>query len=585
MTQYHAPVDEVESLLNNVLDYRAHYQSLGVEFDIAPEDVATIVAEVAKFADAELAPLNKVGDKSPAQLIDGQVKTPEGFKESYRTFVEAGWPRLAQQQQHGGILAPFSLKFIISEFLQGANQAWCMYSTLNDGAIKVLQHFGNDHLQESYLPKLISGEWLATMCLTEPQCGSDLNLLNAKAEPRDDGSYAISGNKIFISSGKHDLSDNIVHLVLARLPDAPPGTAGISLFLVPAQLEDDNGGMRDNAIDCLSVESKMGLKGSATCALSFNAAKGWLIGKPHRGLRAMFVFINKSRLSVAQQAQAQTQAAFQASLHYAQERVAGKPAASASTSATAIVHHPNIQHMLLFQQAISTAARGLLTWLAMQADLVDYGNPDQQQLGAARLSLLTPVAKGFGSEIAFEAIDHGIQIFGGHGYTADYELEQRLRDVRITRIYEGTSAIQALDLLQRKVSGPDYDTLQAFCQLILDWCRNRESKCSEGTKEMLALLERQVSNWLAVSDLLVQHSQENRPLLETAANDYMMMSGYIVYGYFLLQHWHHTGEEESTSIAACVRYYFDRVLPRADYHHALLKDAKRHEYNIAWSDH
>lgn len=583
MTQYHAPVDNVQGLLEDVLDYRSHYQNLTEEFDIAPEDVDTIIAEVAKFADAELAPLNKVGDKSPAQLVNGQVKTPEGFKESYATFVEAGWPRLAQQRQHGGILAPFSLKFVVSEFLQGANQAWCMYSTLNDGAIKVLQHFGTDDLQQRYLPKLVSGEWLATMCLTEPQCGSDLNLLNSKAEPNGDGSYAISGNKIFISSGKHDLSDNIVHLVLARLPDAPPGTAGISLFLVPARLEDDSGETTDNAIDCLSVESKMGLKGSATCSLAFDGAKGWLIGKPHRGLRAMFVFINKSRLSVAQQAQAQTQAAFQASLHYAQERVSGTPAASEATAATAIVHHPNIQHMLLFQQSVSTAARGLLTWLAMQADLVDYGSADQQQLGAARLSLLTPIAKGFGSELAFEAIDHGIQILGGHGFTADYELEQRLRDVRVTRIYEGTSAIQALDLLQRKVSGPDYTNLQAFCQQILDLCRDNVYEASDNTGEMRAQLERQVSNWLAITDLLVQHSDGNKALLEVAANDYMMMSGYIVYGYFLLQHLLKSNDRQGESVAACVGFYFDRVLPRADYHLALLKRAKQHNYPIAWA--
>ncbi len=570
MLAYESPVAEVEALLNNSLDYRAHYQSLADDFDVDAADVSTILQEVARFADEQLAPLNASGDAQGAKLIDGAVVAPQGFKSALAAYVEAGWPRLAQDREYGGISAPYSLKFLVTEFLQGANQSWCMYTTLNDGAIKVLEKYGSAELQQRYLPSLVSGEWLGTMCLTEPQCGSDLNLMQTKAQPLEDGSYAITGQKIFISSGSHDLSGNIVHLVLARLPEAPAGTAGISLFLVPAKLP--NEGCADNAISCLAVEGKMGLKGSATCSLAFDGAKGWLIGKPNRGLQAMFVFINKSRLSAAQQAQAQVEAAFQASLAYARERISGRSASAKGDGPGPIVEHADIQRMLMFQKSISRAARSLLVWCAMQADIADYGSEEEASRASSRLSLLTPIAKGFGCEVAFEAVDYGIQVFGGHGYITETGIEQRLRDVRVTRIYEGTSGIQALDLLGRKIAGPAWAEFDALCDTMLELCRQ---PAENAVAELQGALAGYICDWRSVSESLVSQSNNASQIIEQAATDYLMMSGYIVYGYFWLKMLLASGGDERADDLALAEFYFSRVLPRAQYHLSILRGVQK----------
>lgn len=574
MQTYKAPLRDVRFCVHEVLDFAAHYRAL--ESELGTEEVDAVVQAVATFAEDVLVPLNQVGDEEGAHFEAGQVRSPSGFADAYEEYVEAGWPRLGNPAEYGGEAAPYSLKLCVSEFMQAANHAWCMYALLNDGAIKTLLGFADAELLQRFVPRLISGEWMGTMCLTEPHCGSDLGQVRCRAEPRADGSYSISGTKIFISSGEQDFSENIVHLVLARLPGAASGTRGISLFAVPKRVPDASGALGSlNSVRCLSIENKMGLKASATCVMAFEGAQGWLVGEPGRGLSAMFVFINKSRLGTAQQAQAHAEGAFQTSLAYAQQRLAGRAldAPADEIRPAALIVHPDIRRMLLTQKAIAEGGRAFVLYCAKWVDLADSPNAHVRSRAEQRLALLTPIAKGALSEWATEATDLGIQILGGHGYMKEWGLEQRVRDVRITRIYEGTTGIQGMDLLGRKLLGPLREEFEGFTDEILALATRAERQRS--LQRLAAALTDGVSLWREITDVVAEQHRSDPASVGAAAVDYLMLAGYVCVGYVLalsavVAHERlDAGDAESAFYRAKIQtaqFYFDKMLPRIHAH-------------------
>jgi alkylation response protein AidB-like acyl-CoA dehydrogenase len=573
MQNYRAPLRDVLFSLNELHDYPAHYQTLALAEGLGIEDAPMVLGEMGRFAEQVLLPLNASGDREGAHWDGQAVTAPAGFREAYHQYVEAGWPRLGYPEEQAGQPAPYSLKLAGSEFLQSANGAWCMYATLNDGAVKTLQSFAGQEQVDAFVPKLISGEWTGTMCLTEPQCGSDLNLVRTRAEPVGDGRYRIHGTKIFISSGEHDWTDNIVHLVLARLPDAPPGTRGISLFVVPKRLPDADGVPGEmNRVRCIAIEDKMGLKGSATCAMAFDGAEGWLVGPPNRGLNCMFVYINKSRLGVGLQGVAQAEAAFQGSLDYAQTRLQGRAPEGRHQPADPLVAHPDIRRMLLTQRAIAEGGRALVHLCAKWIDVADGGSAAQREEAEQRLALLTPIAKGLLSELASEVTDLAIQILGGHGYIKESGLEQRVRDVRITRIYEGTTGIQGMDLLGRKVLGPQRAVFDRFVAEILAFC---ESGLPAELAPLQQRLRQDVAMWRDLTDELARRAPADPLLVGAVGVDYLMLSGYVTLGYL----WLRSAAVAAQKLAAecgeqafyraklqTARFYFDKLLPRTAVH-------------------
>lgn len=594
MQAYKAPVRDVRFCVHELLDLPSHYAALNAASELEAEEVDAVVQAVATFAEEVLAPLNRNGDEEGAHFESGEVRSPRGFAAAYRQYVEAGWPRLGNPAEHGGEAAPYSLKLCVSEFMQAANHAWCMYALLNDGAIKTLLGFAADALIQRFVPKLVSGEWMSTMCLTEPQCGSDLNQVRCRADPQADGSYAVTGTKIFISSGEQDFSENIVHLVLARLPGAAPGTRGISLFVVPKRLPNDDGAPgAANTVRCLSIEDKMGLKASATCVMAFEAARGWLVGEPGRGLNAMFVFINKSRLGTAQQAQAHAEGAFQSSLAYAQQRLAGRaPNTTADDGApAALIVHPDIRRMLLIQKAIAEGGRAFVLYCAKWADLADSADPQVRARAEQRLALLTPVAKGALSEWASEATDLGIQILGGHGYMKEWGLEQRVRDVRITRIYEGTTGIQGMDLLGRKLLGPLHAGFTEFTEEILDFASHAGR--TQALHGMAAGLIIAVHLWRDITELVAEQNRDDAASVGSAAVDYLLLAGYVCVGYVLCmsatvsQQRVDGGTAEHAFYRAKIQtaqFYFDKLLPRIHTHAHSIRNGSASLMSMAEAD-
>lgn len=577
MSSYRPPIEDVLFSLTQLHDFGSHYQALGSDgMDL--DQMRLLIEAASQFASRCLNPCYAAGDTQGAQWRDGEVLLPDGFESAYRQYVEAGWPQLGHDEAWGGHPCPYSARLVVNEFFQAANQAWAMVPTLSEGAIKTLASHAGAEQKALFLPKLVSGEWTATMCLTEPQAGSDLGLIRSRATPLGDGLYRINGDKIFISNGDHALTDNIVHLVLARLPEAPPGTRGISLFLVPKRRVLADGSLAErNGVHCTGLEHKMGLRGSATCALRFEDAEGWLVGSPHRGLQGMFLFINKSRLGVAQQAQGQAEAAYQIALRYAKTRLQGRNPCGArrpELAADALIDHADIRRMLLTQQVIAEGGRALVHLCAKWIDVADYGEASQRLAAERRLGLLTPITKGVLSELGCEAIDLGLQVLGGHGYAREWTLEQRLRDVRITRIYEGTTGVQAQDLLARKVLGTEREVLQDFASEILEFTHREPLRAD---KLRAAVLE-----WLAVSDELAQRQHEDAELISSVAIDYLMLSGYVCLAYvWALAESAARNQFRGGQAAAsfyqgkcdAARFYFARILPRTEMHLAAIRSA------------
>ncbi|WP_415904450.1 acyl-CoA dehydrogenase C-terminal domain-containing protein [Neptuniibacter sp. QD48_55] len=570
MPEYKAPLRDMDFVLNEVLNAEQHYQSLSGCEDATPDMVAAIMEEGAKFAERVLSPLNQIGDQQGCQWNDGAVKTPEGFKEAYDQFVEGGWPSLAHEAEYGGQGLPESIGIIVNEMVGTANWSWSMYPGLSHGAMNTLHAHGTEDQKQTYLTKLVSGEWTGTMCLTEPHCGTDLGMLRTKAEPQGDGSYKISGTKIFISAGEHDMADNIVHIVLARLPDAPAGTKGISLFIVPKHLPETIG--TDNGVSCGSLEHKMGIHGNATCVMNFDEATGYLIGPENKGLNCMFTFMNTARLGTALQGLAHAEWGFQNSLVYAKDRLqmrALNGPANPEKAADPIIVHPEVRKMLLTQKAFAEGGRAMIYYCAQLVDKVERAEGDEKKQADALLAFLTPIAKAFLTEVGFESANHGLQVFGGHGFIAEWGMEQNVRDSRISMLYEGTTQIQALDLLGRKVLMTQGESLKGFTKILHKFCQ-AESDNSDLQQYIKPLTELN-KEWGDLTMKIGMKAMQNRDEVGAASVDYLMYSGYVVLGYFwarmakVAQEKLAAGEGDAAFYQAkltTARFYFQRILPR-----------------------
>ena len=580
MTTYTAPTEDINFLIEDVLDYHSHYAKYLSYAEATPDMVEMIITECAKFCETELAPLNQSGDKEGCQFKDGKVTTPKGFKESYQAYVDAGWQGISHPVEYGGQGLPPSLGLIRSEMLGTANWSWSMYPGLSLGAMDTLIKHGSQSQKEIYLTKLTEGVWSGTMCLTEAQCGSDLGRISTKAEPQNDGSYSITGSKIFISAGDHDLTENIIHIVLARLPDAPKGTRGISLFVVPKILVNEDSTLGEaNAVSCGTLEEKMGIKASSTVTLNFDAAKGFLIGEENKGLEYMFTYMNNARLGTALQGVSSAELAYQISLPYVKERLSMRSLTGKKfpeKEADPIIVHPDVRKMLLTQKAISEGGRAMIYYAAKVLDELEQCEDEQASKALdEKLGFLTPILKGFLTELGFESANLGIQVLGGYGYTKEWGLEQIVRDTRVSTLYEGTTGIQALDLLGRKMLMERGKTLRSFANEIMGFCKDHSLISGNPHKlrmnKFIWPLTKAVFNWQRYSMQIASRAQKDRDLIGSASVEYLMYSGYITMAYL----WAMMAQKANEEIAkkpenidfyrAKVRtaeFYFERIFPR-----------------------
>ncbi|MEO9655409.1 acyl-CoA dehydrogenase C-terminal domain-containing protein [Marinomonas sp.] len=581
MPEYKAPLRDIKFVTEEVLDVYGHYAKLPGAEEATPDMVSAILEEGAKFAERVLSPLNRVGDEQGCQFKDGVVTTPEGFKEAYQQYVEGGWPSLSHPEEVGGQGLPESLGMMVTEMIATSNWSWGMYPGLSHGAMNTIELHGTDEQKQTYLTKLVSGEWTGTMCLTEPHCGTDLGMLKTKAEPQEDGSYAISGTKIFISAGEHDMADNIVHIVLARLPEAPAGTKGISLFIVPKHNVDGAGDVADrNQVSCGSIEHKMGIHGNATCVMNFDGAKGYLIGEANRGLNCMFTFMNTARIGTAMQGLAHAEWALQNSVAYAKDRLQMRALSGPKApekAADPIIVHPDVRRMLLTQKAFAEGGRALIHYCSMLVDTTKKGTADEKTEADELMSLLTPIAKAFLTETGFESANQGLQVFGGHGFIAEWGMEQNVRDCRISMLYEGTTGIQALDLLGRKVLMTQGATLRRFTKIIHKFCK--EHKGNKAMKPYLSALDKLNGEWGDVTMKIGMKAMRNKEEVGAASVDYLMFSGYVVLAYFwarmalTAQQKLDQGTDEVgfyTAKLQTATFYYERLLPRTKAHVAAM---------------
>ncbi|MEH6557208.1 MAG: acyl-CoA dehydrogenase C-terminal domain-containing protein [Oceanicoccus sp.] len=534
MAHYKAPLRDLEFVRNELIGMDDFYASTDQWKEVSNDLVSAISEECAKFSENVLLPLNGTGDEQGCQLIDNNVTTPDGFKDAYQQFVAGGWPALEGPSEFGGQELPKSLSLAVTEMIGTTNWAWSMYTGLSRGACHTINEHGTDQQKELYLGKLLSGQWTGTMCLTESHCGSDLGLLRTKAEPNSDGSYRISGTKIFISSGDHDLTENIVHIVLARLPNAPSGTKGISLFIVPKfGLDSDGNPAERNSVACGSLEHKMGIHGNATCVMNFDGATGYLLGPENRGLNCMFTFMNTARIGTAVQGLAHAEFAYQNSLAYAKDRLqmrALSGAVNPELPADPIIVHPDVRRMLLTQKAFAEGGRMLIYYVAMFSDASEQAKTDEEKQSYENLlSMLTPIAKAFMTETGFEAANLGMQIFGGHGYIKEWGMEQNVRDCRISMLYEGTTGIQSLDLLGRKVIMSGGSLLESVTAPMAEFCAENEN-IAEMT-EFVEPLKILLKEWSTLTATIGAAAMNDPNEVNAACVDYLHYSGYICYAY------------------------------------------------------
>ncbi len=584
MPIYKAPVDEVLFLLDDVFHIE-RYNNLPGFADATPDLIEAVLAEAAKFCEEVLTPLNRVGDKEGCRRHnDGSVTTPTGFKDAYKRLTAGGWIGTSAPAEFGGQGLPMAVTQAIGEFLCSANVAFAMYPGLAQGAAAAIFAHGSAEQKALYLPKLVAGEWTGTMNLTEPQCGTDLGLVRTRAAPQADGSHKITGTKIFISAGEHDLAENIIHLVLARIDGAPEGTKGISLFVVPKFLPTKDGasGAR-NAVTCGSIEEKMGIHGNSTCVMNYDGATGWLVGEENRGLNAMFTMMNEARLAVGVQGLALSEVAYQNAAGYAKERLAGRALTGAKFEdkpADPIIVHPDVRRMLMSMRAFNEAARALVLWTALRSDVAHRsGDAKERQAADDHMGLMTPVIKGVLTDQGFANTVMAQQIFGGHGYIAEHGMEQFVRDARIAMIYEGANGIQALDLVGRKLPRDGGRALQAFFAEVSAYIKEHGSDATlapyvKPLTQALGELQ-QATMWF------VQNALGNPDNAGAGSTDYMHLFGLVALGYM----WCRIAEAAKARVAAggdgtvertnarlaTGRFFAERLLPAATLHLARIK--------------
>jgi 3-(methylsulfanyl)propanoyl-CoA dehydrogenase len=580
-SRYTAPLADLRFALFDLLDAEATWRTLPGCENATRELVDAVLEEAAKFAGNVLAPLNQRGDAEGCRYDPGthSVSTPAGFKEAFAQYVDGGWIGLTAREEFGGQGLPETVGAALKEMIDAANLSWGNYPMLSHGASSALEFHGEDWQREVFLKPLVSGQWTGTMCLTEAHCGTDLGLLKTRAEPAGDGSYRISGTKIFITAGEHDFVDNILHLVLARLPDAPPGVKGISLFIVPKFKVARDGSVGErNTLACGSIEHKMGIHGSVTCVMNFDGAQGWLVGQPNKGLAAMFTMMNTARLAVGLQGLGLTERAYQNSLAYARERLQMRSLAGAKfpdKPADPLIVHPDVRRMLLTQKAFAEGERALALYAYLQEDIARR-SPDAaaRERASALVSFLTPIVKGLLTETAIECTYHALQIFGGHGYITENGMEQLARDARITTLYEGTTQIQALDLLGRKILQLQGVGLRHFLEEIGGFCARHAG--DEGLAEFVAPLGAIAKEWSELTLDLGRRAASNPEDAGAAAYDYLFYSGYVALAYFWARAVaaadasRHDADFRAAK-RATARFYFARILPRTLAHAAAMR--------------
>ena len=571
MPSYTAPVEDMMFLFEKLRNNQK-YNELDKYKEVTSDLVKDILQEAAKINQNLILPLAKVGDENPAVLENGVVRTPPGYKEAYKKYIEDGWTSLSCDPKYGGQGMPKTVSAFFDEMLSSASLSFKLYSELSIGAYNCINHHATDEIKNRYLPKIVEGKWSGTMCLTEPVCGTDLGLLKTKAKKQSDGTFKITGQKIFITSGDHDLTENIIHLVLARADDSPAGTKGISLFLVPKFIVKDDGSVGPrNGISTGSIETKMGIKGSATCVLNFYDATGYMIGAKEKGLSAMFTMMNLERIIVGIQGLGISEIAYQNSLSYAKDRKQGKTNNSKSKNgADCIIEHADIRRTLLNMKSIIEGERALCFWLSQQTEVsLNHSNEKVRQEASDYVSLMTPVVKSLFSDLAMEITSDAMQIHGGYGYTKDQGIEQLYRDNRITPIYEGTNSVQAADLVFRKLSNKNGNIIFKFLDQIKSECNLNNEKI----KSFVSDFNDNLNILKKFSEWMIDKAKTEKDDVSAAANDYLKTLGYVSIAYAWIKvlevsfkdfNENKNFYEDKIDTA---RFYFDKVLPRAEQHY------------------
>ena len=573
MTTYTAPINDMMFLYEKLRNNKS-YNELAKYKDITPDLVKDILEEAAKINQNLILPLAKAGDESPAVLENGVVRTPPGYKEAYKKYIEDGWTSLSCDTKYGGQGMPKTVSAFFDEMLSSASLSFKLYSELSIGAYNCINHHATEEVKNKYLPKMVEGKWSGTMCLTEPVCGTDLGLLKTKAVEQPDGSYKLTGQKIFITSGDHDLTENIIHLVIARSSDSPPGTKGISLFLVPKYIVKDDGtvGPR-NGISTGSIESKMGIKGSATCVLNFDDAVGYMIGPKNKGLNSMFTMMNLERIVVGIQGLGISETAYQNSLIYSKERKQGKSNKNHSLNGSAdfIIEHADIRRSLLNMKSIIEGERALCFWLSQQTEVsLNHEDKDVKQEASDYVSLMTPVVKAFFTDMGSEITSDAMQIFGGYGYTKDQGIEQLYRDNRITPIYEGTNSVQAIDLVFRKLVNRNGDIIDKYIKMI----KNDLDSTNDKIKPFVLKINLYLEKLESFSSWIKDKIQSSKDDANAACNDYLKVLGLIAVAYSWIKVLEVSFEDYDNNKIfyedkiQTANFFFERVLPRIDSHYA-----------------